>query len=629
MKKILLVLCAFMTISALNAEVLLKEHFDQTTEMLASNENVMANPIAETGWTNVSLSGAGIYISQTTDLTYADYKSTTDNTGSAWYKAVGKAAATPLSKTITLNGNVKSVFVAGILNVSAVGASAQSSRDYIWALGKGTSSLNNTSIDRFLRLNMRLGDSENSFQLAVSKLNEATNFQPWTGNLAYNKNYLIVTEYRYVEGEKNDSVFLYINPSKNDYGKYTLTSKQDTLQSGVTQKGSTSQIDASSFGSMMLISVSSVKPTLYIDELKVTTSWADLWESGGTPTPEEDAGTILTDETVSIGDPAYGTFSYKTYTKELEVLTEDLAQDISITHTSPILELSTLTLPKEGGIVTLTLNQPLNEGYAYDTITFTSDKATFTTIVSWYNTIVNAYSTLAALKAAYAADDEYGLYAYTGEGIVTRVIDNGTHYTYYLQDESAAILLSDEWVQASEYFEVGDKITDFFGNAGEYSSYTGVRPLIIGGEVTVMSHNNSVAPQIVTLAALQAAPANYLFEVIKLEDVSLDQKGEVFKAGSKVNITQGSYNANIQPISSSADYIGELIPAKADVVGFSTNISGTIIVPRDKKDIISKDSPTGTEDISTYKKAIKMIRDGQIIIIKEGKKFNVLGTEIK
>lgn len=616
MKKIYLVICAaLVTLSTVKAEVLLKESFGQATETLATNEDALpyAGEIAEYGgWTRLWGSG-DIYMSST-NLSYAGYKTVADATGgSAEYKTTfAKRVASRFSKAV----NSGSVYMAGIVKISSIKSSG---KDYLWGLGVGTSALNQASSKVYAR--PYVYQSGSGFKFGIAKLDEtstATYIDYTETEYAYGT-YLLVVEYQFVDGDKNDVIKLYVNPTKGDKPAEATCAPKPTQASNKN--------DASSFGSVVLQSSNASQAACLIDELKVVTDWADLWESGDTPTPEEEV--IVTDDAVTIGDETLGTFSYKTYTKELEVLTEHLTQAVSITHTSSILELSTLTLPKEGGKLTLTLTQPQNEGYAFDTITFTSGKATSKTIVTWYNTIVNAYSTLAALKAAYASDNEYGLYAYTGEGIVTRVIDNNTYYTYYLQDESAAILLSDEWTQASEYFEAGDKITDFYGNAGEYSSYTGTRPLIMGSDVTIVSHNNAVTPITVTLEALQTSPATYLLEVIKVEEVSLDQKGEVFKAGSNVNITQGTYNANIQPISSSADYIGERIPAKADVVGFSTNISGTTIVPRDKKDIISKDSPSGTEEIFTSKKATKMVRDGQMIIVKDGKVFDVLGKELK
>ena len=77
MKKIFTLLCAaVIAVSTMNAEVLFNEHFAQTTATLATNTDGLpyAGEIAETGWTNV-WGGGDMYVNQTTDLTYAGYKS--------------------------------------------------------------------------------------------------------------------------------------------------------------------------------------------------------------------------------------------------------------------------------------------------------------------------------------------------------------------------------------------------------------------------------------------------------------------------------------------------------------------------------------------------------------------------
>ncbi|MBR1460190.1 hypothetical protein IJ596_00955 [bacterium] len=616
MKKIFTLVCAaVIAVSTMNAEVLLNEHFAQTTETLATNDNVMANPIAETGWTNVNLSGAGIYVSQETDLTYAGYKSATDETGSAWYKAVAKAAATPLSKSITINdGSVKSVFVAGILNVSSVGAYAQSSRDYIWALGKGTASLNNTSADRFLRLNMRLGDDETSFQLAVSKLNEATNFQPWTGDMKFNTNYLVVTEYRYVEGDKNDSVFLYINPGKDDFGKYTLTSKQDTLQSGVTQKGSISQADAPTFGSMMLISVSSVKPNMFIDELKVTTSWADLWEGGSTPQPE--TPTIIADQSFSFGNVNVN----EAANKNLTIKGSNLKGAISIASNNAQLVVSAASVTKEaaeaeeGAAVSLTLTATAaGEGSAK--ITLSSEDATNKVINVTWNAVAPMPSAENIAAIASLTEGEPSVLA--TQPIVVGSIDG----IWVLQDATGAFIYN-EYGKCE--LAIGDKLEKVVIQRIAEEDYTrGFITAYAYDFPTKVSSGNAISPIETNIANMNdLGPA-----IIKLTEVEFTDLDKNEFAKGWFNIKQGDNTARIQ-VPENCDIIGEAIPAKADVVGqlvyttggiaISSSANLTNRVPR---------SATAIENIQSTGKAVKVVRNGQLIILRDGKEYNVLGAE--
>ena len=592
MKKILALVCAAMMMAGtMNAEVLLKESFAQQTELLADNTNVMANPIAETGWTNVSLSGTGIYVSQETDLTYSGYKSATDNTGSAWFKAVGKAAATPLSKSITNDGSVKSVFVAGILNVSSIGASYQSSRDCIWALGKGTSSLNNTSVDRFLRLNMRLGNGDNSFQLAVSKLNEATNFQPWTGDLAYNKNYLIVTEYRYVEGEKNDSVFLYINPGKDDFGKYTLTSKQDTLQSGVTQKGSTSQVDAATFGSMMLISVSSVKPTLYFDEIKVATSWADLFEEGG-DTPGEDTPVINAASSLDFGSVNLNEAAEKTLT----VKGSYLKGAINVASSSALVVPAVSTISKDaaeassgyGLKLTLTATEV---GAGSANITFSSTDATSQVVnVSWNAAAPAAkIANIAALKGLAAWGDPVDM---ESQPVVIRVTEEGAA----VQDASGAMFIVDGM---GDYLNLkaGDKVALGGLQTIESKYYVETYPTAYAGSISVLSSGNTLEPIEVTIAELEQYGPAY----VKVSGVTFPEEAEKFAAGN-IAISQSGTSVNMYILAGN-NIIGEDVPASADVQGCVMNWYGLKLQISSSADVFNRVPKGG--DVPVYENLIQ------------------------
>lgn len=301
MRKILFtLLCAFSALfflpNAVTAEVLLHESFNQTTATLATNDNVFGAEIAATGWTNIN--GSGQVYMNSTNLSYPGYKTSADTEGgAAEYKATfGKKAATPLSSNI----NSGSIYAAAIMNISAVGASG---RDYNFALCTGTSSLA-TATNQFARINIRQGTSS-GFRIAISKGAEAnTLFLRWSDDLAFGT-YLVVVEYQFISGDNNDVVKLYMNPVKGDKPKPTLTCVQDTIRESDSRNFGASQVaDASGLRSVMLYSSSSNKAACLIDELKVVTSWDDLWDDGETPesidAPEPKASSIsLTSATIS------------------------------------------------------------------------------------------------------------------------------------------------------------------------------------------------------------------------------------------------------------------------------------------------------------------------------------------
>ena len=362
MKKIFaFVLVALLAVNAIRAELLLNEPFGMVQETLATNENVQGGEIAETGWTNVNYSGE-IYINGATDLTWPDYQSATDYTGSAEYKATfGRRVATPLAKPVSSG----SVFMAAVIRLSSIDGS--SARDYLWALCNGTSSLSSSTANQFLRLYVQQED--NGFRLGIGKLNEKAADVPYSSVLSFGT-YLVVAEYEFVSGDNNDIVRLYINPSKGAKPEADLSATADA------------QPDAASFGSAMLYSASTVKAALLLDDLRVSTDWESLWGDGDGPQPEEPV--ITADKKVELGDNGQ-TVSDKTYTKTLTVVGEHLKGDITISHVNEAVTLSTTTLGKDGGSYTVTLDKPKKAGDNSDTIRFVCGNAEAQTILVWHN----------------------------------------------------------------------------------------------------------------------------------------------------------------------------------------------------------------------------------------------------
>lgn len=275
----LLALCAFLLLPNIGkATVLLNEHFNQATETLAPHEGTTpyTGEIAASGWTYSTGSGQ-IYMSSS-DLTYAGYKTETDGTGSAEYKVTfGMKAATPITST-----NSGSLYVAAIMKFSSCSANSAPSRDYLWTFCTGTSGTT-TATTHYGRLCAQ--KSESTFQLGIAKQAESAAFIAYTDELTYNTSYLVVMEYKFVSGTKNDIVYLYLNPTKGDKPAATLECHQSYINPNTSQDvGSGTKDDPAQLASFLLYSTSSTKLACLIDELKVTTSWDDLWE-GATPPP--------------------------------------------------------------------------------------------------------------------------------------------------------------------------------------------------------------------------------------------------------------------------------------------------------------------------------------------------------
>ena len=95
-------------------------------------------------------------------------------------------------------------------------------------------------------------------------------------------------------------------------------------------------------------------------------------------------------------------------------------------------------------------------------------------------------------------------YKYTGEATVTFVDRGGSRPVFYLQDETAAIALSDDYEMLTKTdYEVGDKITGTI--LGVQSAFGTTSAMALGADLgTVVSKGNAVTPVEATLAQLKA-----------------------------------------------------------------------------------------------------------------------------
>ena len=258
------------------ATVLLNEHFNQATESLATNSN-NSGDISGLGWQNVGGSGQ-IYINAT-DLTYSGYKSATDETKSIEYKATfGKTVAKSFTST-----NSGSLYAAAIIKVTGTTTSAPA-REYLFSFASAVSGVS-TSSNHFGRLYVQKTDTK--YKLGISKAAETSFCISYTDELEYNTEYLVVVEYVFRNGTRNDSACLYVSPTKGTKPAPTIATKQVAINPNTsTDVGAGTKDDPAQLQSFVFYSSSSNKWACLIDELKVTTSWDDLWEAGEDPDPE-------------------------------------------------------------------------------------------------------------------------------------------------------------------------------------------------------------------------------------------------------------------------------------------------------------------------------------------------------
>ena len=520
-------------------------------------------------------------------LSYAGYVTT--GTGNK-AELVGNGADDLRQFTKTNPINSGKVYAAAIINVDSLKPST--SPDYFLTLGDASNS--NMSPRLYIKSIQNADTSYVGFQLGVKKVNEGlTN---WSSETYLPKtNYLVVLEYEFVAKDSNDVVRVYINP--------TVATTTPTFV--CNQSSSNDKPDIKKIASLNLRKGKNTPGRVFVDEIKVATTWAELFETsaggGEGPTPAEPV--IVADEVITIMDPSlYWTFIGETYTDTLTVMAKDLTEDITLTSSSAELTLSTTTIAKDDAdlaegkeiILTLTPTTASPEEGTTATITLKSGTLTETVTVNWAAMALTRCADVATLKAAGAKGSGWDVVAkFTGEAVVTFIeskMSEGTTF-FTIQDATGAVNIdAPYWVGVT----LGDKVTNILAQNEELA--WGIQPFMaMDSKVTIVSRENKVTPQEVTLADLKANAADYLLELVVVKGVTLDRTAENFAQGN-CQITQGEATANINLLADNP-LIGTTKPEAANVTGISSSASGTVIRPRTAEDIEPVDVGAGIEAV--------------------------------
>lgn len=585
MKKVFTILCALVAFTlSTHAELKFHETFSRNVGTLNVGQSGASNNTND--W--YSFSGTGYIQVVEGSLSYAGYVTTGMGNKA---ELVGNGADDLRQFTSTANGvQTGKIYAAAIINVDSLKPSTTA--DYFMAFGDASNSV------MYARLNIqtiKTGESYTGYKLGISKNTETAVladavFSPKTSHL-------IVLEYEFVAGTNNDVVRLYIDP--------TSTTTTPTISCDQTKANA--KDDISYIASLNLRKTPYTPGRVFVDEIKVTTTWAELFETsaggGEGPTPAEPV--IVADEVITIMDPSlYWTFIGETYTDTLTVMAKDLTEDITLTSSSAELTLSTTTIAKDDAdlaegkeiILTLTPTTASPEEGTTATITLKSGTLTETVTVNWAAMALTRCADVATLKAAGAKGSGWDVVAkFTGEAVVTFIeskMSEGTTF-FTIQDATGAVNIdAPYWVGVT----LGDKVTNILAQNEELA--WGIQPFMaMDSKVTIVSRENKVTPQEVTLADLKANAADYLLELVVVKGVTLDRTAENFAQGN-CQITQGEATANINLLAGNP-LIGTTKPAAANVTGISSSTAGTVIRPRNAEDIETVDVGAGMEAVET------------------------------
>ncbi len=586
MKKLLLLATALLTLNTVNANLLIHESFDREVGNLYKDDfQNMGNNTTDWFW---FLSGSADIQVTAGSLTYPGYvdggigNKANLKGGSGKYKDLRQYAK-------VTNGTV---YVAAIINVETLKNAATA--DYFLALGDGTSS---NMYARVYTSSVKEGDDWVGFKFGIQKNNENSGARGYSGTIySVKTDYLIVAEYQFVDGAQNDTVRLYVNPTKNN--KIPVAQCGQVFMIGDNNKGAGAQPDAAYLSSVNLRPSTATPTSMYVDEIKVATAWEDLFTTEGGETPVEEPEITATPAVLQFGGQV---FVGSRYTTKFVVKGKNLKGDITLVSSNPEMILDKTTISKADaestdGVEVIATLSPATATYAMETVTLTSkDAADVVLNASWYAVEAVTCNTLAELKAEAAKVSGWEIYVrYTGEAIVTyAVTEEITGYTYnlkYIEDNTAAIRVSDVyWTNVKQ----GDKITGFVLEARDPDENTVSIVTAFGADATILSSENDVTPQVVTLADLKNNADDYLYELVKVEGVTFADN-ENWKSGAQIK--QGENTAVVNLISGN-ELINTPKPAKADIIGISKSTEAIALCVRGKQDVVAVS--TAIDNIAT------------------------------
>lgn len=365
MKKIFtLAWAAILSVATMQAAVLLNEHFDRPAGTLSSSTWSSGSLPTDSNWHTYSPGSVQFQVVNG-QLTKADYCSATSG------KAVQYTAnhsrdyiLFPQALNAVAGNKAYMAFLlkASELQTSSGATSASNANNSILAFAINPS--NNALGSLNGRVLIQTVD-ESHYKLGVSRRGETPQFA--SQSLSTNSTYLVVAEYSFVEGEKNDIVSLYIDP----------TPASQTIAVSSINPG-TASADAEMLAGVALCSNGNTPTSMLIDEIRVATSWDELWEDSSVPTP-----TITAANSLAFGDVTIGEAAERTIT----IQGADLRGGISVSSDAAALVPAVSSIAKAdaetGYNLTLTLTAP-KEGAGSANLTLSSSGASDLIVaVSW------------------------------------------------------------------------------------------------------------------------------------------------------------------------------------------------------------------------------------------------------
>jgi len=191
--------------------------------------------------------------------------------------------------------------------------------------------------------------------------------------------------------------------------------------------------------------------------------------------------------------------------------------------------------------------------------------------ISFTITGISNVANIAALRAGTLN----AYYTLTGNAVVSHVRTpagtvtvSTTRNQKFIQDATGGILIDDSAGKITTPFAVGDSMNNV---SGQLIDFNGILELVPLQNQTVVSSGNTLTPENITIAALNANVNNYESKLVRFNTITITgtiaagvvtplTAGQVFTTSTNYNVFDGTTNGVLRSGFAEADYIGTVIP---------------------------------------------------------------------
>ena len=274
--------------------------------------------------------------------------------------------------------------------------------------------------------------------------------------------------------------------------------------------------------------------------------------------------------------------------------------------------------------------------------------ATVTFTIAGYSDVATIAELRAGTLNAY--------YQLTGAAVVshvrnptTTVLVATTRNQKFIQDQTGGILIDDSAAKITTTFVEGNAMSNILG---QLVPYNGILEFVPLQDQPVVSQNNSIVPETVSLTDFNANVNNYECELLQFNNITIEGTvtsagvftalvaGDVFATAKNYRVTDGTTTSILRTGFNEADYIGGTVPTtafSAIALGYenvnSTSVSTPQFIVRKLADFLNPMS-TQSNEIAGLKVYPNPVSNGVLHIesnantLKSIALFDVLGKQV-